>query len=119
MTPDRIDALEQEQIRAALARLRSRLPVGLSEDELMEGYKMSDVAKCAGTGCKVRDYCDRFVRPVVDGQTWIEPRWCSLPSGRWDYPRTASCMSCMDWKPLPKLDAVPAHGGASEEGDGA
>ena len=41
MTPDRIDALEQEQIRAALARLRSRLPVGLSEDELMEGYKMS------------------------------------------------------------------------------
>ena len=39
MTPERIDALEQEQIRAALARLRGRLPVGLSEEELLQGYQ--------------------------------------------------------------------------------
>ena len=80
---------------------------------------MRDVAKCAGHGCQIREACDRFVRPAVDGQDWLEPRWCALPSPYWGYPRTASLMSCMDWRPLSKLDAVPAHGGASEEGDGA
>jgi len=80
---------------------------------------MKDVAKCAGHECPLRDGCDRFVRPAVDGQDWLEPRRSALPSPGWGYPRTASFMSCMDWEPLPKLDAVPAHGGASEEGDGA
>jgi hypothetical protein len=79
----------------------------------------SDIAKCAGNGCPIRESCDRFVRPAVDRQTWLEPRWCSLPSPCWGYPQTYSMTSCMDWEPLPELEPFQPHGGAVEEGDGA
>ena len=36
---------------------------------------MRDIAKCMGHGCHLRDGCDRFVRPAVDRQTWVEPEW--------------------------------------------
>jgi hypothetical protein len=78
-----------------------------------------DTAKCAGNGCPIRESCDRFVRPAVDRQEWIEPRWCGLPSGRWGYPHTYSRTSCMDWEPLPELEPIQTHGGAAEEVDGA
>lgn len=80
---------------------------------------MKDNAKCAGNGCPVRETCDRFVRPAVDGQSWLEPRWRSLPSSLLAYPHSASLTSCMDWEPARVIGTVQPHGGASEEIDGA
>ena len=86
-----------------------------------------DLSKCAGVGCPIRDGCDRFVRPAVDGQRWIEPAWCDLPSPLRGYPEMlCSKRSCLDWEPVDasqvyipgKIDVQP-HGGAREEGDGA
>lgn len=42
MTPDRIAELEAEQIRRVLDGLRPRLPMGLSEEELMQGYQKGE-----------------------------------------------------------------------------
>lgn len=39
MSPDRIAEIEAEQIRMVLDSLRGRLPMGLSEEELMQGYQ--------------------------------------------------------------------------------
>jgi len=72
---------------------------------------MRDNAKCAGNGCPVRETCDRFVRPAVDGQEWGEPSVLfRRTQGLW--PSRAE-MICLDHVPLP----VQPHGGASEEGD--
>lgn len=75
-------------------------------------------AKCAGDDCPIREQCDRFVRPAVDGQLWIHPAWCYLPSADMDYPETYSKRSCADWQRV-KTPAPQPHGGAAEEGDGA
>lgn len=68
----------------------------------------ADIAKCAGNGCPIRETCDRFVRPAVDRQTWLEPTW--LPGIR-----VGGFYACMDHMEIP----VQPHGGAGEEGDGA
>lgn len=74
---------------------------------------MNDNAKCAGNGCPVRETCDRFVRPAVDGQAWGEPTW----EPAWN--SSGMVKVCVDWMPVPKKGPVQPHGGAREEGDGA
>ena len=70
-----------------------------------------DTAKCAGVGCPIRDGCDRFVRPAVDGQRWIEPTIIrAWQIGKGDPPSI-----CLDRKPI----IVQPHGGAREEVDGS
>lgn len=73
---------------------------------------MRDNAKCAGNGCELRDGCDRFVRPAVDRQEWIEPTWQSV----WNFAGIATFMRCIDMLPIVN-EPVQPHGGASEEGD--
>lgn len=73
---------------------------------------MKDNAKCMGNGCDLRDGCDRFVRPAVDRQEWIEPTWQSV----WNFAGIATFMRCVDIVPI-LPDPVEPHGGASEEGD--
>lgn len=75
---------------------------------------MRDFAKCAGNGCTLRDGCDRFVRPAVDRQEWLEPTWQSV----WDFGGFATFMRCVDMLPI-LPEPVEPHGGAHEEGDGA
>lgn len=75
---------------------------------------MRDNAKCAGNGCDLRDGCDRFVRPAVDRQEWLEPTWRPV----FDFGRCVTFMRCVDMLPI-VADPVEPHGGASEEGDGA
>ena len=75
---------------------------------------MRDNAKCAGNGCTLRDGCDRFVRPAIDRQEWIEPTWQSV----WDFAGIATFMRCVDIVPI-LPEPVDPHGGAREEGDGA
>jgi len=70
---------------------------------------VTDQAKCAGVGCPIRDGCDRFVRPAVDGQRWIEPVWRIV----WGF-----AMRCVDMLPI-VAEGFHPHGGAREEGDGA
>lgn len=69
---------------------------------------MSDFSKCAGNGCNIRESCDRFVRPAVDRQTWLEPtiRTVKVTDDVW-------VKVCRSRVPLP----APPHGGAVEEGD--
>lgn len=69
---------------------------------------MRDIAKCVGSGCNLRDGCDRFVRPAVDRQEWVEPTWVTVTNfaGR----------RCVDMLPI-RNEPVDPHGGASEEGD--
>lgn len=72
---------------------------------------MRDNAKCAGAGCSIREGCDRFVRPAVDRQEWVEPDWTMgvvIVDGERFW--TARCSN---HRPL----RVQPHGGASEEGD--
>jgi hypothetical protein len=30
----------------------------------------NDISKCNGAGCKLRDGCERFVRPAAELQSW-------------------------------------------------
>ena len=71
---------------------------------------MRDNAKCAGSGCTLRDSCDRFVRPAVDRQECVEPRAFFRRS---QGARSTSEMICFDYVSMP----VEPHGGAREEGD--
>jgi hypothetical protein len=71
---------------------------------------MTDTAKCAGVGCPIRDGCDRFVRPAVDGQRWVEPVWVDYIA---DFAGIGRLSRCLNHIPLP----VQPHGGAREEGD--
>lgn len=73
-----------------------------------------DNAKCMGNGCNIREACDRFVRPAVDRQEWIEPTWQSV----WNFAGLAEFMRCVDMVPI-VAEPVEPHGGASEEVDGA
>jgi hypothetical protein len=78
---------------------------------------MKREAKCAGNGCPIRETCDRFVRPAVDRQTWLEPTWQKvMPSwGGVFGAKWGGFYACMDRVEI----AVQPHGGAVEEGDGA
>ena len=83
---------------------------------------MSDLAKCAGVGCSIREHCLRFTRPAVDNQQWIEPALFFFSYNRsslmmvTDPTKGVNVRSlCWDHQPLP----VEPHGGAQEEGDGA
>lgn len=73
---------------------------------------MTAPAKCAGVSCPIRETCDRFVRPAVDGQTWIEPSWWPV----FDFAGLAMFMRCLNMAPI-LPDPVQPHGGAPEEGD--
>lgn len=76
----------------------------------------ADTAKCAGNGCPIRESCDRFVRPAVDRQTWMEPKWeWRVEPKHASYPARWNPCQCVDWLPA----MVQPHGGAREEGDGA
>lgn len=72
------------------------------------------IAKCAGNGCPIRESCDRFVRPAVDGQAWYVPTFRRVD-------RETAILLCGEWWVCDGF--VPAtlqpHGGAGEEGDGA
>lgn len=70
----------------------------------------ASTAKCAGNSCPIRETCDRFVRPAVDRQTWLEPRWEKVLVGT-----PYEFYACPDRVEIP----VQPHGGAGEEGDGA
>lgn len=70
----------------------------------------ADTAKCAGNSCPIREQCQRFVVPAVDGQEWLVPTWREFTG------HAGQRLSrCMDRVPL----AVQPHGGAIEEVDGA
>lgn len=71
-----------------------------------------DTSKCAGVSCPIRDGCDRFVRPAVDGQRWVTPIWLDY---QFPFDGLAHLSRCLNHIPLP----VQPHGGAREEGDGA
>lgn len=73
---------------------------------------MNDTAKCAGVGCSIRDCCDRFVRPAVDGQRWVEPAWWPA----FDFAGFAMFVRCLNMVPI-LPDPIEPHGGAREEGD--
>ena len=73
---------------------------------------MKDTDKCTGIGCCLRDKCDRFVRPAVDGQEWMVPTWVPV----WDFGDSDTHMRCLEMVPI-VADPVEPHGGASEEGD--
>ena len=74
----------------------------------------SDIAKCAGNGCPIRERCDRFVRPAVDGQAWCVPTLRRVDR------ETAIALGGEWWVCDGFVPAtVRAHGGAVEEGDGA
>lgn len=78
----------------------------------------ADTAKCAGNGCPIRESCDRFVRPAVDRQTWLEPTWAEVPpttEGLLAHLKINRWYVCNDRLAI----EVKAHGGAVEEGDGA
>jgi hypothetical protein len=71
-------------------------------------------AKCRGEACGCRDACARFVASAVNPQTWIQPEWVWERRGP-DFWRD-TFLACRSFVALP---AVPPHGGAPEEGDGA
>jgi hypothetical protein len=73
---------------------------------------MNDTAKCAGVGCSIRDCCDRFVRPAVDGQRWVEPAWWPARTSQ----SRRSRRRCLNMVPI-LPDPIEPHGGAREEGD--
>ena len=73
---------------------------------------MTDNAKCAGVDCDLRDGCNRFVRPAVDGQRWLQPRWADV----FDFAGIAGFVRCLDMAPI-LPDPIEPHGGAPEEGD--
>lgn len=75
----------------------------------------ADTAKCAGNGCTLRDYCDRFVRDAVDGQTWVLPEWRSFRIPQRLAGGVAYAAECQNFVKI----KVQPHGGAVEEGDGA
>lgn len=74
----------------------------------------ADIAKCTGIHCPMRDRCDRFVRPAVDGDSWYVPSFRRVD-------RETAIMLGGEWWVCDGF--VPArvqpHGGAVEEGDEA
>lgn len=36
---------------------------------------MTDISKCPGNGCPLKERCRRYTAPAGEWQTWIEPNW--------------------------------------------
>jgi len=36
---------------------------------------MTDISKCSGEGCPLKDSCRRYTAPASEWQYWIEPNW--------------------------------------------